>query len=98
MTSPTRQASHPCLPEEATPPSREEIETLCILHTLVGGPCSVGELTSRLGLAPDVTHAVAAAIEPLVAAGHVEEREGLLRQTDAGRAWMDRRLAALGCA
>lgn len=77
-------------------PSREEIESLCILHALEPVGASMVDLAARLGLAPGLAPVVAKALEPLVAIGCVETSGDSASATDAGREWLRRRLSELG--
>lgn len=69
-------------------PSRDEIESLCILHVIALGPHNDVELATRLGLSAALAPAVGEAVQRLVDAGWVEGEPKHL--TEAGR----QRLAA----
>ncbi len=81
---------------KAPPPSREEIETLCILHTVGRRGCHVGELTIQLGLSTALTAAMAQAIEPFVEAGWLAYEDGCFSLTDFGQTYVESRLRQLG--
>lgn len=83
--------------DEIARPSRAEIETLCLLDVVGEGESTLGDLTERLGLARELWQAVEWAILPLVSRGHLEVREERVSRTEAGRAWLEQRLVALGC-
>jgi DNA-binding MarR family transcriptional regulator len=76
-------------------PSREEIESLCILHAVGVLGCPARDLAARLGLSRELASAVAAGIEPLIRAGWIERRDEHVSLTDAGRQQLDRRLSDL---
>ena len=78
--------------DEIPRPSREDIETLCILHA-VGEGCEAVELAERLGLSSDLAAAVATCIAPLIVRHLVTSRDGIVAVTDEGNAWMKARLA-----
>lgn len=82
-------------PEVVARPSREEIESLCLLFLVERGPCSVSELAERLGVSSDAGDAIERAVEPLVTAGRLELRGAQVLLTAAGREWRDRRLSEL---
>ncbi len=92
MTTPLRSGAG----AGPSPPSREEIESLCIVHAAGLTWCSLTELAARLGLSRDLSSVMADAVAPLVAAGRVELQDGMVRATDAGWDWLQRRLAELG--
>jgi hypothetical protein len=77
-------------------PSREEIETLCILHAVGGVGCDAGDLSVRLGLSTTLASAVAESIQPLVAEGLLQNEDGWIERTDGGDRRLTARLAALG--
>lgn len=89
-----QQSAH----DETPAPSREEVETLCILHAIGPGNCPKGDIATRLGLSSALTTVVAEGIEPLIARGWLELRDDRFWLTEAGHAWMKRRLSELGVA
>jgi hypothetical protein len=66
-------------------PSREEIETLCILHAVGQRGCRNDDLAPRLGLSSSLARAIVAGVEPLVIQGWLFREETRLVLTDAGR-------------
>lgn len=82
--------------EATTNPSREEIETLCLLYAVGEGRRSLTDLTSRLGLSPALVGAVTESIQPLVTAELLELDEQGVTRTDAGARHLDDRLRGLG--
>lgn len=76
-------------------PSREEIETLCILHAIGPHGCHVDDLAALLGLSPGLASVVAAGIQPLIFAGWVELHDTQFSLTDAGREWLQERRSTL---
>ncbi len=76
--------------------TREEIETLCLLHAVGPHGCPVGELAARLGLSSTVASAVAESIVPLVGAGRLAMDDGSIRRTREGDRWLAQRLSELG--
>jgi hypothetical protein len=78
-------------------PSRAEIESLCLLDVIGDGGTTVGELTARLGLPPELGSVIDQAILALVGRGYVTVGATQVSVTDAGRAWMERRVSELGC-
>ncbi len=79
--------------EEQKGPSREEIETLCILYAVGTNGCNERELVTRLGLSHTLTSAVIESIQPLLVANRVVLDEGRIACTDAGHQWLRERLA-----
>lgn len=77
---------------DAPRPSREEIENLCLLCAVEPNGCTTADLGARLGLSPELAPAVEEAIGPLLAAGMLDDRDGMVVPTQAGRAWLRRRL------
>jgi predicted transcriptional regulator len=76
-------------------PSREEIESLCILHAIGVAGCRVNDLARMLGISAGLAFAVAASVEPLIRAGWVERCEDQLSLTVAGHGWLMKRLSEL---
>lgn len=74
-------------------PSREEIESLCILHAIGARGCRGSELATRLGLSPALAGLVSESIGPLVSAGWVEQEEERISRTDRGSRWLKQRLS-----
>lgn len=54
------------------------------------------DLATRMGLSPDLSSCMTDAVAPLVAAGHVELENGMVRATNTGWGWLQGRLAELG--
>ncbi len=81
--------------DEKPGPSREEIETLCILHAVGPHGCPVHDLARLLGLSPGLAPAVAAGVEPLIRAGWVDRRDDQFSLTDTGQEWLKARLSDL---
>ena len=79
-------------------PSREEIETLCMLHAVGLDGCSVAELPARLGLSPTLAAQFALAIAPLVGRGWLARDGDRISQTETGRERLTLRLSELGVA
>jgi predicted ArsR family transcriptional regulator len=80
-------------------PSREEIETLCILHAVAANNAATfSDLADALGLSRDLAAAVERALEPLVARDLLAVHDGLVRSTPTGEGWLLRRLVELGVA
>ena len=82
--------------EERRGPSREEIETLCVLHAVGADGCWTGDLAERLGLSPSLAALVAGGMDPLIRKGWLEERNGRFVVTDVGQEWLSQRLAEWG--
>lgn len=78
------------------PPSRAEIETLCLVYLARGTGCSLGDMAEGLGLSRDLARVLEDAISPLMAAGRLEERDGIILATEAGKSWLRDRLSKLG--
>jgi DNA-binding IclR family transcriptional regulator len=76
-------------------PSREEIESLCLLHAMGERGCLTTDLAKGLGLSPALASRLVHAVTPLVQAGWVEVQDDRFSVTDAGAAWLADRLAAL---
>jgi DNA-binding MarR family transcriptional regulator len=76
-------------------PSREEIESLCILHAVGPHGCLVRDLATLLGLSAGIASAVAAGVEPLIRAGWVDRRDDQFSLTEPGREWLKNRLSEL---
>lgn len=68
--------------------SRGEIENLCLLSAIPDDGCATSDLPARLGLSPLLKAPVAEAIAPLVSAGWVQESDGRVCLSQAGRAWL----------
>jgi len=81
--------------EQRRAPSREEIESLCILDAVGDDGCEAGELAARLGLSPTIAYAVAEGAAPLIGAGLLERRGDRFTLTDSGYAWLRERLTEL---
>ena len=77
-------------------PTREDIETLCLLHLIGWSHCTEAELTRRLGFADSLTPAVRAAIEPLVVRGWVVHDGDAMRRTAEGAEHLEARVAECG--
>jgi hypothetical protein len=76
-------------------PSREEIETLCVLHAVGPHGCPEGGLAARLGLSPALASAVAEGIAPLIRAGWVDLQDDQLSLTESGNRRLRERLSEL---
>ena len=79
--------------DKARGPSREEIETLCILHVVERGAEGAADVAEALGLARDLAPVVARAIESVAARGYLTAVEDRVTLTDAGRACLQERAA-----
>ncbi len=77
------------------PPSREEIETLCILHAIGLHGCQADDLATLLGLSPGLASAVAESVQPLISLGWVDLNDNHFSLTDAGHQWLKQRRSAL---
>lgn len=77
---------------EKHPPSREEIESACILYVIGRAGCPADKLATLLGLSPQLTTAVANSVAPLVNAGWVVQNNQQLSLTDAGQLWLKEHL------
>ena len=78
---------------KARGPSREEIETLCILHVVECGAEGAADIAEALGLARDLAPVVARAIEAVAARGYLTAVEDRVSLTDGGRVWLQERTA-----
>lgn len=78
--------------------TREEIETMCVLHAASSGSCRAGELAGRLGLSSELGPAVLESILPLISAGWLRQHDDCVILSDQGREWLDGRLKELGIA
>jgi hypothetical protein len=76
--------------------SRDEIETLCILHAVGPDGCSVAELPVRLGISPTLAAHVVLAAAPLVDRGWLAREGDRMAPTEAGRERLTLRLSELG--
>ncbi|MEO7328127.1 MAG: hypothetical protein ABI193_06090 [Minicystis sp.] len=76
-------------------PTREEIETLCVLHAVGHRACSLVQLASCLGLAPSLAPAIKVAIEALTGAGWLILAGEMVSRTDEGGAYLAARLEEL---
>lgn len=74
-------------------PTREEIETLCILHVVGRAGCKLDELPHLLGLSTALAEAVANCIEPLIGNGLLVLEDGGVKHTEAGSSYLTDRLA-----
>lgn len=74
---------------------RGEIENLCLLSAIPDEGCGVDELPARLGLSPLLAEPVAEAIGPLVNAGWIQDLDGRVTVTSAGRIWVKERLSEI---
>ncbi len=81
---------------ESRAPSREEVETLCILHAVGPHGCPRADLATRLGLSSALAVAVAEGVEPLVARGWLALHDDRFSLTGPGHDWMQTRLSELG--
>lgn len=81
---------------EVERPSRAEIEGLCLVHLATGAGCSLGDLAEGLGLSRDLARALEDAVAPLIAEGRLEERDGIVLATEAGKTWLRDRLSQFG--
>lgn len=79
-------------------PSREEIETLCILHAVSARGCSVADLPARFGISSALESALLGALDPLVARGWITVEGGRVSRTQAGSDRLVGRLGELGVA
>jgi hypothetical protein len=75
--------------------SREEIESLCILHAVGTAGCDAQDLATRLGLSHTLAAAVAESTLPLIAEGLLDDTGGCIARTAAGDQRLQERLAAL---
>lgn len=75
--------------------SRGEIENACLLSAIPQDGCAWSELPARLGLSPLLEESVAEAVGPLVNGGWVQESDGRITVSVAGREWLKERLDAL---
>lgn len=82
--------------EQLERPSREEIESMCIVHAVGADGCSSDGLAERLGLSREHGMFLEQAIGPLVARGLLELRDGRVWSTEAGRKWLDERRVFFG--
>lgn len=73
-------------------PSREEIETLCVLYTIGQYGCPASGLATKLGLSQRLATAVADGMTPLITSGWVALNDERFSLTDAGRAHLNERL------
>lgn len=80
---------------ENTAPSREEIETLCILHAIGSHGCDMNDLAELLGLSRGLAAAVVEGTGQLISAGWVELNDSRFSLTDEGRDWLKQRRSAL---
>ncbi|MBY0307971.1 MAG: hypothetical protein K2Q09_04440 [Phycisphaerales bacterium] len=71
--------------------ARGEIENACLLSAISDEGCSLSDLPARLGLSPLLKEPVSEAIAPLVSAGWVQESDGRVSLSQAGRAWLKER-------
>jgi hypothetical protein len=76
-------------------PSREEIETLCILHAIGPHGCHTYDLATQLGLSPGLAQVVADGIQPLISLGWVDLNDNHFSLTESGHAWLEERRSAL---
>lgn len=83
---------HPSSPTLA----RGDVETLCILRAVGTAGCPGSALARRLGLSPALSDAVVQGMEPLLLAGLLARTDDRFTVTEAGRALLTARLAALG--
>ncbi len=79
--------------DETSAPSREEIEIICLLQAVGTNPCTVSELTERLGLSRLLGSALVEAMQTLVSKDWLSLRDDQLALTDAGRFWLNERLS-----
>ncbi len=77
-------------------PSREEIESLCVLHAVGSGGCSTADLAAGLGFSRELGRTLDRAVQQLVASGCLEVRSEGIFVSSGGNEWMRSRLAALG--
>ncbi len=71
--------------------SRAEIEALCLMRA-VGSGASLADIASRLGLSARLLDAIGRALQPLVAAGHVDVSEERASLTAEGARYLEERL------
>jgi len=76
--------------------SRGDIENLCLLSAIPDEGCAVSELPGRLGLSPLLADSVAEAVTPLANSGWIQNLDGRVVLTTAGREWMDERISGAG--
>ncbi len=76
--------------------TREEIETLCLLHAVGPHGCPVGELAARLGLSATLAPAVTESIAPLIGTGRLAMTDNIVTRTATGDHWLTQRLSELG--
>ena len=82
--------------EDHPGPSREQIETLCVLHAVGLGGCRTEDLAERLGLSPTLAAVVAGGMDALVMRGWLEEGKGRFAVTESGDEWLKQRLVDWG--
>lgn len=73
---------------ERSGPSRQEIETLCILHAIGSSGCPVADLAPRLGFPTTLGGVVSESVNLLIFEGRVERRDERFALTDTGRDWL----------
>lgn len=79
-------------------PSRGEVECMCLLFTLADRHLTRADLAERLGLSATLSGEMMGIVAPLVTEGWVEEQNGMLITSAAGRTWLDQRWRAAGLA
>ncbi len=82
----------------STPPSRlsrGDIEDLCLLSAIPDEGCTLIELPNRLGLSPLLAETLSEAIDQLVNAGWIQEHDGRLTVTAAGRRGVEERVSGI---
>jgi coproporphyrinogen III oxidase-like Fe-S oxidoreductase len=86
------------LDSERRRPSREDIETFCILQVVGPGSLDIAQLPVRLGLSHAHAGALEEAIAPLVERGWLARDENEICVTEAGSKWAAALLTAAGVA
>ncbi len=77
-------------------PSREEVETLCVLHAVGPSGCPVGDLAARLGLSATLAPTIAEGMQTVVRRGLLDRLDERFTWTEHGRELLLRRLTELG--
>ena len=79
-------------------PSREDIETLCLLLAVGPTACTASQLAARLGLSTGLGSAVAGAAEALERSAWLTINDGQITRTADGERHLTASLAAFGVA
>ena len=89
----TRKLHDSQVEDEKSGPSREDIETICVMYTIGRSGCESTDLAATLGFSTALASAVGTCLTPIVGKGWVEIDDGRVSLTDAGTAWLKQELA-----